>query len=97
MMSDDMIVARREALLATEVDGEMVALHVEKGTCYGFNGTATRIWAMLEEPRRLSEIRDSLLEEFDVDPETCEREVRQLLQELEADGLIELRPAGGGA
>jgi PqqD family protein of HPr-rel-A system len=93
MTNENTIVARREALLATEVDGEMVALHVDKGTCYGFNATATRIWAMIEEPKRLGEIRDALLEEFDVDPETCEREIRQLLKELEADGLVELQPA----
>ena len=82
------MIGRREELLATEVDGEMVALHVENGTCYGFNATATRIWAMLETPKRLGEIRDSLTQEFDVDPEECEAQIRDLLKDLEADGLV---------
>lgn len=87
-------VRRRGELLATEVDGEMVALNVENGTCYGFNGTATHIWSMIEIPRTLGSVRDALLEEFDVDPSTCEAQLMELLRDLEGDGLVELRPAG---
>ncbi|HEY0414267.1 MAG TPA: PqqD family peptide modification chaperone [Allosphingosinicella sp.] len=86
---------RREGLIEAEVDGEMVGLHVEKGTCYGFNGTATRIWSMIEAPRRLSELRDDLVREFDVNPDECEAQLAELLRELEADGLVELRPVPG--
>ena len=89
-MTDDIIVLRRGKMIEAEVDGELVALHVENGTCYGFNGTATRIWALTEAPKRLSELKDALLREFDVDPETCERQLRELLGELERDGLVTL-------
>ena len=96
-VAEDMIVTRRGELLEAEVDGELVALHVDNGTCYGFNGTATRVWAMTEQPIRVSAIRDALLGEFDVEPETCEREVRDLLRDLERDGLVELKPAPAGS
>jgi hypothetical protein len=92
-LSEDLIVARRGGLLEAEVDGEMVGLHVDNGTCYGFNATATRVWALIETPRRLGELRDALLEEFDVPPDICEAQLRDLLSGLEADGLVELRPA----
>lgn len=80
-------------MIETEVDGELVALHVDKGTCYGFNSTATRIWAMIEQPKRVSELKEELLREFDVDPSTCEAQLKDLLDELEADGLVEIQPA----
>lgn len=92
-MTRDYIISRRVELIETEVDGELVALHIDNGTCYGFNGTATRIWAMIEQPRRLSEVKERLQREFDVDPEVCDRQVAELLKELEADGLVELAPA----
>ena len=38
------------------------------------------------------ELRDSLLEEFDVEPEVCEAELLDLLKDLEGDGLVELSP-----
>ena len=83
---------RRAGLIEAEVDGELVALHVDNGTCYGFNGTATRIWAMIEEPKRLSELRDALTAEYDVDADECEARLLDLLSDLEGDGLLELRP-----
>jgi Coenzyme PQQ synthesis protein D (PqqD) len=92
-VAGDLMVERCGELIETEVDGELVALHVDNGTCYGFNGTATRIWALTEQPKRLSQLKEELLSEFDVDPETCDTQVRELLNELASDGLISIRPA----
>lgn len=92
-MNEDLIVQRRDGLIQAEVDGELVALHIDKGTCYGFNVTATRIWTLIESPRRVSELRDQLVDEYDVDAETCGLEVMAVLKDLERDGLVELQPA----
>lgn len=89
---DDLLVSRRGRLIEAEIDGELIGLEVEQGTCFGFNGTATRIWALIESPRRLTELRDALVAEYDVDPQTCETELRALLRELEDDGLVALGP-----
>lgn len=94
-MKDELLVRRGTGLLEAEVGGELVGLHVEQGTCYGFNGTATRIWALIEEPKLLSELRDALLAEYEVDAETCERELMELLKDLEKDGLVALEPVDG--
>ena len=88
MASDDPVVRRRSGLIEAELDGELLGLHVEQGVCYGFNGTATRVWALIEQPKRLSELRDLLVGEFEVDAETCDSELRALLAGLEADGLV---------
>ena len=86
----DWIVARRAGLSETELDGELLGLHVERGTCYGFNGTATRIWKMIEQPIRLAALRDALVRDYDVDADTCEADLRELLRELEQDGLVSI-------
>jgi hypothetical protein len=92
MLTEDYIVRRRSGLLETEIDGELVGLHVDNGTCYGFNTTATRIWSMIEAPQRVSALRDALVADFDVDAATCEAQLIALLRDLESDGLIELQP-----
>jgi PqqD family protein of HPr-rel-A system len=92
-VGEDKMVRRIGEMIETEVDGELVALHIDNGTCYGFNGTATRIWAMIEKPKRLSELKEELLREFEVDPAVCEDQLRALLDELAADGLVEISPA----
>lgn len=89
----DILVSRGEGLVEAEVDGEIVALHVDNGTCYGFNATASAVWRMLDRPRRLDEICAGLIEEYEVEPGQCESEVMELLRDLESDGLVELRGA----
>ena len=88
----DWMVTRCAGLSEAELDGELLGLHVERGTCYGFNGTATRVWKLIAQPLRLSEIRDTLVAGYDVDPETCESDLRGLLRELEQDGLVTIDP-----
>lgn len=88
----DTIISRNGTLLEAEVDGEIVALNVDSGTCYGFNGTATRIWSMIEQPRSLGEICEALVTQFAVEPDDCRRDVVGLLRELQADGLIKTDP-----
>lgn len=89
---NDARVRRRGGLIEAEVDGELIGLEVRQGVCYGFNGTATRIWALIEEPRKISEIVAALRAEYEVDAATCARDVRALLGQFEADGLVELEP-----
>ena len=92
-MGQDLRIERRGEMIETEVDGELVALHVDNGTCYGFNSTATRVWGMIQEPRLLSELTEALVRDYDVDTATCEAQLRELLDELAADGLVEIKPA----
>ena len=66
-LSSNIIVARRAGLVEAEVDGEIVALHIDKGTCYGLNKSGSRIWQMLAEPKRIDAVCARLIAEYDVD------------------------------
>ena len=92
-----MMVRRRDGLIQAEVDGELVALHIDNGACYGFNVTATRIWSLIEEPQLLSQLEEKLLEEFDVDRKTCRYQLIEMLTALEEDGLVSLEPTAAPA
>jgi hypothetical protein len=85
-------IIRCDDLLEADVNGEIVALHIEKGQCYGMNGVASRIWALLAEPTSPGEICAKLSAEYDVEPATCRADVDALLEDLRSEGLI--KPAG---
>lgn len=89
----DPLISRCSGLMEAEVDTEMVGLHIESGTCYGFNRTAYRIWQLVGQPVRLSQLCAMLSQEFEVDPATCEHEIHLLLKGLEEDGLVTLSEA----
>ena len=86
----DWLVRRCEGLTEAESGDELFALHIEKGTCYGFNATATQVWKLIDQPRQVSEICSVLATKFDVEPAVCESQVRELLRELEQDGLVRI-------
>ena len=81
-------VVRCQELLEADVNGEIVALNVEQGQCYGLNSVASEIWRMLEEPKSIDEICGTLSSDYDVDSATCRSEVQILLSQLEQEGLV---------
>ena len=82
------VVACTDKLIDAEIDGEIVALSIEHGTCYGMNRIGSRIWTLLAKPIRICDLCAALLAEYRVDPHVCERQVLDLLEELRAEGLI---------
>lgn len=75
------------------LEGEAVILHLPSGTYYGLNPIGARIWSLLQDPMTVAELRDTLLAEYDVDRERLERDLLDLLSELAARELIEVRDA----
>ena len=78
-------------LVTGEVNGEVVALDVSGGECYGLNKVGSRVWSLLATPASLREICAILVKEYEIDVATCEREVSSLLDDLRAAGLITLQ------
>ena len=81
------VVASRD-IIDAKIDDEIVALSIEHGICYGMNRVGSRIWTLLAKPIRICDLCAALLAEYRVDPEVCERQVLELLEELRAEGLI---------
>jgi hypothetical protein len=77
--------------ISCDLAEETAILDVKLGIYYGLNTVGTRIWKLIQEPRPVYEVRDALLEEYEVEPERCERDVFALLQELASKGLIEIK------
>jgi hypothetical protein len=72
----------------SEVEGEFVALNINKGQCYGMDSIASRVWSLIDEPRSIEEICTTLEGIYDVDPATCRADVESLLTSLSREGLV---------
>ena len=82
------LIRRVGNLLEAQVGNEIVGLEPEQGRCFGFNETAAWVWKMLERPLSRTSLRDSLLDEFEVEKDHCEKLLQVLLSDLEAKGLV---------
>ena len=90
-LSPDSIVVVARDQLSVDISDESVVLNMKNETYYGVQGVGTQIWHMMQKPTRVAELRDAILEEFDVEPARCERDLMELLAKLLAEGLIEVR------
>ena len=45
------LVALKDGAVSAEIDGEVVALDVNTGICYGLDPIGSNIWRLLETPR----------------------------------------------
>jgi hypothetical protein len=73
-----------------QIEDELVALNLETSFYYGVDGIGTQIWRLLiDENMTIAEACGKLLEEYDVDAETCRREVRAFVEQLVDAKLLE--------
>lgn len=87
------IYRRARNLMEADIGNELVALDPNGGNCFGFNEVATSVWRSLQQPKSFDQLRDELLEEYEVGEEQCESELRLLLEDLTAKDLIEMTEA----
>jgi hypothetical protein len=84
-------VVRNDSIPTGEVDGELVALDLDKGNCFGMDRIGSAIWEIAAQPVTLGEIADALTARFEVGREQCLSDVAPFVDELLTEGL--LRPA----
>ncbi len=70
------------------VEDEMVLLGMEDGIYYGLNPVGAFIWEQIKEPKTIDEVRDAILDDYDVGKDECEKDLMELLLELTQKGMI---------
>ena len=87
------VVARGTEHVEAEMSGQTVMMSIARGKYFALEGTGRRIWELMAEPVRVSEIVDRLVEEYDIERERCAGEVLAFIGELFENGLGEERSA----
>ena len=86
----DTTIKRADTIVSSELIDETVMMSVEKGTYYGLDDIETKLWQIIETPMSVSALCDSLLSNYDVSREQGETDVLTFLNELHAEGIIEV-------
>ena len=74
--------------IARQVGDETVILHLGSGTYFGLDAVGSRIWQLMEKGKSLNEIRDVVLDEYEVSSEDVERDIAGLIKDLLAQDLV---------
>ena len=91
MVSLNSVVTVSKDLVTADLGEEIAILCLENGVYYGLDAVGARIWDLIQEPKRVGEVRDSILAEYDVEPDRCKSELLDLLEELANQVLVEIQ------
>jgi hypothetical protein len=78
--------------LFSDLNNEAVILSMKSGKYYGLNSVGRSIWQAIKRPLTIGEIQALVMSEYEVDEDTCHREVHQFLQKMTNEGLIDILP-----
>ena len=81
---------RSPDLIATEMDGDVVMMSLEKGSYFGLEGVGGAIWELMAGPVTLDEIVENLVARFEIGDEECRADARAFVDELVENGLVEV-------
>jgi hypothetical protein len=77
--------------ISSKVAGETVILNHTKGAYYGLDEVGVLIWDVLETgPQTIDSLCQAVIEEYEVDAETCRADIDGLLKDLISEKLVEV-------
>ena len=88
-MNLDSIWTVSDEVVARKVADETVLLHLESGTYFSLDQIGGRVWEILDQTNgvTLKQVCDIIFDEYDVKRELLERDIVNLVTELEAGNL----------
>lgn len=82
------IITRNLDIDATDLEGEVVMMNLDKGQYFMMNQVGSRIWDIIKEPSTINNIINTLLGEFQVEKNQCKENVVEFLGKLKNADLI---------
>ena len=91
----DDVVCAVSRQVSSPVCDEIAILGLDQGIYYGLNPTGARVWELVRQPIKVSEIHRTIVAEYDIDEETARKDLLDVLTQLRDVALIEVRSGGG--
>jgi Coenzyme PQQ synthesis protein D (PqqD) len=90
MIDDGTRIVRCEGMITTDVEDETIILNSATGNFVQINGSAGRIWGLLESPHTLVSLCALLSEQYLVSMDQCRAELISFVDDMRAKGLVRL-------
>lgn len=82
-------ITRHPDMLSAEIGGEAVMMSIEKGAYFGLNPIATRIWDLIDQPRSIAELIETITAEYEVSGQQCAADVQEFVADMIKRGLAQ--------
>jgi hypothetical protein len=94
--SPDLVYRRSEPVVLRQVAGESLLIPIHRSVTqmqaiFALAGAGQRVWELLDGVRTLGEIREAIVERYEVAAETAWADLCAFVSQLEEQGLVERR------
>ncbi len=90
IISDLSVISVTKEAVHCDLEDEVVILGLKDGVYYGLNPVGAFIWNLIQKPIAVKEIKEAILNEYDVEEDVCEKDLLELLGNLQDKNLIDI-------
>lgn len=90
-LNENNIVMQNKDIDVSDLNGEKVMMNIDKGEYFSLNSLGSRIWEIIDKPKKINEVINTLLEEYEVSEEECKENVMNFLDVLKHVDLINVK------
>ena len=88
MMAQDVYRVNSPQVIHENIDGELILVHMEKGTYYTTDEVGAVLWSLIESRCTVSEMQEGLAAQFDAGREEIEAAVASFIELLVAEDIV---------
>lgn len=89
-LSESTVISISKDNVYCNIEDEIIMLGLEDEVYYGLNSVGAFVWEQIKNPKTFAEILNAVLNEYDIEREECERDLRELITQLFNKGLVEV-------
>jgi len=89
MMAPTKRIVVQPDVLVNVIDGESVLLNLKSECYFGLDEVGTRMWQVLTDSGTIQAAYETLLAEYEVEPDKLRQDLDELIEKLAAHGLVE--------
>ena len=93
VISDPSVVVASKDQFSCPLGDDAIILDLKAGLYFSLDNVGALVWQLVQQPKSVRELREAILETFDVEPQVCERDLLALLHDLAGRNLVEIRDA----
>jgi hypothetical protein len=90
-INNNTLVAVAKDVVSCDLLEETAILNMKNSVYYGLDPVGTRIWNLIQQPITIQKILDVLLAEYDVEPDRCQVDLYELIEQLIDNELVEIK------
>jgi hypothetical protein len=89
----DKVYKKSDSIVSRKIADEFLLVPIKQNvgdleSIYTLNEVATRVWELIDGKMKVEEIKDKIVEEFEVTPQEAEKDLANLVKQLLAVGAI---------